>query len=139
MSQSMGAGERLLIAKRLDLGRWEWDARPPRFQRTPRLGAQILGAKSNGSSDSRVFICSAVVASRASQVWNPRIFLACIPGARIEGGAPELLEDRAGGQGRQIPGFGKKGGARGAGLPEAQNREGLWGPFLGRLWGLETE
>ena len=41
-------------------------ARPARFPMTPRRGAQILGAKSNGSSDSWVFICSDVVASRAS-------------------------------------------------------------------------
>lgn len=73
------------------------------------LGAQILGAKSNGSSDSWVFIRSVVVASRASQVWNPGIFLACIPGARIEGGARELLEDRAGGQGASDSGFWQKG------------------------------
>lgn len=44
-----------------------------------------------------------------------------------------------GDRGRQIPGFCKKGGARRAGLPEAQNREGLRGPFLGQLWGPETE
>lgn len=66
MSQSMRAGEGLLIAKRLDLGRWESEAWTPRFQMTPRLGAQILGAKSNQSSDSWVFICSDVVASRDS-------------------------------------------------------------------------
>lgn len=135
-SVGAGAGAGLSLARRLDLGQWESEARTPRFQITPRLGAQALGAKSDQSADSWVFIRSDVIARRAASVWNGEIFLACIPGSPIEGGAQKLPEDRAGGAGgRQIPGFCKKRGAQGAGLPEAQNREGLRGPFSGRLWG----
>lgn len=87
------------VVRRLDLGQWESEARTPKFQITPRLRAQALGAKSDQSAGSWVFIRSDVIASRAASVWNGEIFLACIPGSRIEGGAQKLLRTGLGGRG----------------------------------------
>lgn len=93
-----------------------------------------MEARTPGSSSAPLWLQAETPRSGTQGYFWPA-FLA--PGLRE--GLGSSWRTGLGGRGRQIPGFGKKGGARGAGLPEAQNREGLWGPFLGRLWGPETE